>query len=313
MIVDIPTSEDFYISGKELLDFAWDTVAELIKDLDDLPACDEEVSDAYWRAARRRLTTALSITQQGVEFILKGKIAEVSVFLLIAGDPSKWPSPYNKDKDNNNKVDIKFHQFRTLDAQDLIRVHDTVSKTPLSPEFVTSFNLLRDKRNRIMHSIDKNLSVQVTEVIDSILFMHKCLFPSEAWGQIRHQFIFNSPNSEIGGTDYVKNIFCRELSLVFKLLPPAKIKTYFGVNKKEKSYFCPECYLEASHNVDFDYKLAFLKPKGASSTRIYCPACNSEYEVIIERCKISNCLGTVISKEHNICLTCGAESSDEAE
>jgi hypothetical protein len=75
MIVEIPTSEEFYTSGKELLDFAWDTVAELLINLDGLEDCGvdshEEILDAYWKSAKRRLTTALSITQQGVEFIIK--------------------------------------------------------------------------------------------------------------------------------------------------------------------------------------------------------------------------------------------------
>ena len=95
MILEIPTSEEFYTSGKELLNFAWDTVVELLIDLDGLEDYGvdshdaEEISDACWKLSKRHLTTALSITQQGVEFILKGKIIDVSPFILIAGDPEK--------------------------------------------------------------------------------------------------------------------------------------------------------------------------------------------------------------------------------
>lgn len=77
MILEIPTSEEFYASGKELLDFAWNTVVELLIDLDGLedggvsPHEVEEISDAYWKSAKRYLTTALSITQQGIELFLK--------------------------------------------------------------------------------------------------------------------------------------------------------------------------------------------------------------------------------------------------
>lgn len=311
MIIDIPTSENFYTSGKELLDFAWNTVVEPITNLDYLGEYGfdsntvEEVSDAYWKSAKRSLTTALSITQQGVEFILKGRISDVSVFILIAGDPGKWPSPYNG-------IDLKFSQFRTLDAQDLIKVHDTVSATPLSTDFVKSFNLLREKRNAIMHSIDKSINVPVVEVIDSILFMHKSLFPDETWGQVRHRFLTDSPYSELGGIDYVSNIVCREIYLVFHLLTPSKIKTYFSVDKKQRSYFCPKCYLEASHDIGFEYKLAVLNPKDLDSTKIYCPVCNGEYEVIREECESSDCLGNVISHEDGICLTCGEYSSSHA-
>jgi hypothetical protein len=305
MIIDIPTSEDFYNSGKELLDFAWDTVVGLLSDIDNLenygfePDEAEEISDEYWKSAKRRLTTALSITQQGVEFILKGKITDISAFILIAGDPGKWPSPYG--------ADLKFSQFRMLDAQDLIRVHDTVAITPLPPEFVEAFNLLREKRNSIMHSIDKSANVSISEVLDSILFMHKSLFPNETWGQVRSQFISNYPISglEEDYICYVSATVCGEISSVFKLLTPAKVKTYFGVDKKQRLYFCPECHSSTSRDLGLGSKLAVLNPKGPNSTKIYCPVCNSEYDVVRTDCKDSDCPGNVISQEHEICLTCG--------
>jgi len=122
-VTNIPTEEDFYTSGTELLDFSWDVVARLLTDIDEAEyfgVDPEEISDNYWAAAKRRLTTSLAITQQGVEFILKGKIAAISPFLLITDAPAKWPSPYEGEP-------IKFSEFRTVDAQDLIRVLDTFS------------------------------------------------------------------------------------------------------------------------------------------------------------------------------------------
>ena len=248
MIIDIPTSEDFYISGKELLDFAWNiVVAELLSEIDYVGSSrdiDQNELDAYWRAAKRKLSTALSITQQGVEFILKGKIADVSVFILIAGDPSKWPS--------SSQENIKFSQFRMLDAQDLIKVHNMVSKTSLPESFTKEFNQLRETRNSIIHSIDKNLNIRAMEVVNSILFMHKYLFPNETWGQVRKEFLLNDSSSQIEGTDHVINTVCTEIALIFKLLDPAKVKTYFGIDKKQRKYFCPECYIQASHDCGFD-------------------------------------------------------------
>ncbi len=310
MIVEIPTSEEFYTSGKELLDFAWDTVAELLIDLDGLEDCGvdsheaEEISDAYWKSAKRHLTTALSITQQGVEFIIKGKIADISPFILIAGDPGKWPAP-QKGCDN-----LKYSQFRMIDAQDLIKVHNIVSENPLSEDFRSCFDDLRKKRNSIMHSIDKSLNIPVREVIDSILFVHKSLFPNETWGQVRYGFLSNSPgnnlNYELAGDSFVSARVSHELSIVFKLFQPSKIKKYFGVDKSQRSYFCPECYLDSSREANF-YKLAILSPKGLDSTAIYCPICNSNHKVIREECSSSDCPGDVISKEYSICLTCGDE------
>lgn len=307
MITNIPTAADFYISGKELLDFAWDTIADLLTNLDDaneyLDAESEEISMAYWLAAKRRLTTALAITQQGIEFIIKGKIASISPYILIANTPQTWPSPYDKN-------DLEFSQFRTLDAQDLIKVHDTVAPIPFEAEFINLFNSLREKRNSIIHSIDNNLNIHVIEVVDSLLYMHKILFPNETWGQVRLDFLQKSPLTQLDGViDYVTNRVCWEIFLVSKLLPPAKVKSYFGVDKKQRPYFCPKCYRNANHDAgDFEYRLAVLKPKGSESTQVFCPVCNLGYEVVREDCEIEStkeCPGNVISYEYGLCLTCG--------
>jgi hypothetical protein len=298
MVIDLPTADDFFASGKQLLDFAWDVVAKLLRDIDqaEFYGVDPvEISDSYWSAAKGRLATALSITQQGVEFILKGKIAAISPYLLIADPPSRWPSPYVEGV-------IKFSDFRSVDAQDLIRVLDTFSAVKLAPTFVEQFHLLREKRNRIMHSIDKKLVIDVTEVIESLLSMHKALFPEESWPHLRVQFLQNAPEAELGAYEYAVNAACWETTLVMKLLSPSNVKTFLGIDKKQRQYFCPECLATANTDIDFEYKLAVLEPKGASATKLYCPICDANYVVARETCE--NCPGNVLSKE-GVCLTCG--------
>src|SRR6056297_2142142 len=192
MITDLPTAQDFYDSGKDLLGLAWGSVAQLLLNLDEAEyfgVNPEEVSDAYWDAARLRLSTALSTVQQGTEFLIKGRIAEISPFLLIVENPSKWPSPYNGP--------LKFSQFRTLDAQDLPRVHDTASKETLPADFVEKFGSLREMRNTIMHSVDKNLKVPVVDVLSSILFVHSRLLPPERWTSIRLAQLEREPDIEL--------------------------------------------------------------------------------------------------------------------
>jgi len=302
-MIDIPTANDFFISGKELFDFSWEIVAKLLGDIDDAEYYgenSEEVSDSYWAAAKRRLTTALSITQQGVELILKGKIAEISPYLLIVDPPSKWPSPYDGKA-------VSFLDFRTVDAQDLIRVIDTFADEPMPSDFVEQFHQLREKRNRIMHSVDKKLVVNVTEVVESLLFMHKSLFPEENWASVRLRFLDVSPESELGANEYSRNIVCREISLVIELLKPSKVKTYLGIDKKQRRYICPACYDEANKDQGFEYYLAVLKPKGPDSNKLYCPICNSTHTVVRQICKEKNCPGNVMSEE-GYCLTCCGDS-----
>jgi len=304
MISNLPTSEDFYKTGKELLSLSWDMVAKLLVNLDEAEYYGvdaDEVSEEYWSLAQRQLTTAFAITQQGIEFLIKGRISEISPYLLISESPSKWPSPYEDDA-------IDFSRFRTIDAQDLIRVYDTFSDVKFDAGFVDKFNELREKRNVIMHSFSTSLDVQVGEVIDSLLYMHNSLFPDESWAKLRKKALEISPNSELGSTDYVSNEVCRELSIIFKLLPPASIKNYFKIEKKNRAYFCPDCYDEANHDaVDFDFKLARLVVADANCKEVYCPICDREYDVIREDCpeKKGGCPGNVISDVYGMCLSCG--------
>jgi len=302
VITDVPTPQDFFDSGVELFDFAWNTVAELITNLFvaevHFGVDAAEVSEDYWAAAKRRLTTALAMTQQGVEFILKGKIAEVTPYLLLAEPPSRWPSPYDGHT-------LTFSEFKTVDAQDLVRLHDTVRDTRLPGGFVTTFNALRTKRNTISHSIDKRLQVHTTEVIETILFLHKNLFPSENWAKIRANFIDSYPDAALG-SEFSRNHACRELEVVFGLLSPADVKSFFGIDKKQHLYICPGCMDVASHDEEFNHRIAMLRPKGPTSTRLYCPICDAEHRVFRGTCKDEKCPGTVlVSDDDPTCLTCG--------
>lgn len=299
MIKNIPEADDFYQSGKELLDFAWGTSSDLLTEFDDADYYGfdkEEISDKYWEAARRKLTTSLAIAQQGAEFILKGKIVSISPYLLISDAPARWPSPYEGKA-------IDFSEFKTSDAQDLIRIFDTFSEEPLKPSFINKFHSLRERRNKIMHSVGNDVAVHVSEVIESILFIYKALFPTKSWLSVRREFLENAPDSELGSGDYATNRVCWETSIVKAMLEPAKVLELIGIPKKQRSYYCPQCLFDSNKDAGFEFKLAVLSPKGPTSTRLYCPVCHKEHEVTREIC--DGCSGNVRYAETGICLSCG--------
>jgi hypothetical protein len=191
MVNNIPSASDYFESGKEVFNFAWNTVSSLLCTFDDagyyVHDPDDELEEAFWQAATRELSTAITIVQQGVELFLKGRIAEISPFLLIASDaPSRWPSPYDGKP-------IDFSQFRTIDAQDLVRVHDIFSENQLPEVFTARFDELRELRNTIIHSTGKNVTARAIEVVDALLFMHRSLFPNENWMTTRREFLRRSP------------------------------------------------------------------------------------------------------------------------
>lgn len=299
MITEIPLEKNFYVTGLSLLDFSWDTVATLMTQLDDseyfgvdIP----EVSNAFWEASKQRLSTALAIAQQGVEFILKGRIAEVSPFLLIAGPPKDWPKGCNK---NNTS----FAEFKTIDAQDLVRAHDTVADSRLPEDFVQKFNDLRLKRNAIMHTVDRRINLHVGEVIADILAVYKHLFPAGDWVKIRREFLEKSPLAELHSTDFVEGQVIWEFQLVTELLQPNQMKTFFGFNKRQRRYICPVCYY-ASGDSEIQSRSAILKPNTAASTNMYCFVCDENTPVEREHCSHKGCKGNVLSHEYGICTTC---------
>ncbi|HEJ1054399.1 TPA: hypothetical protein SLP05_001939 [Pseudomonas putida] len=299
MVINIPEPGDFFQSGKELFNFAWDALSNLLTELDqaDYYGFDKnEVSEKYWAGAQRTLTTSLAIVQQGVEFVLKGKIAAISPYLLISDSPSRWPS-------NEKGEPIDFSQFRTVDAQDLIKIHDTFSSAPLSSTFAAKFHSLRERRNTIMHSVGKGTAIQVAEVIEAVLYMHKSLFPAETWAWNRRDFLENSPDSELGGGEFAINRTCWEFSIVKDILKKSDIFDYMGIDKKQRAYLCPECLTGANTDAGFEFKLANLRPKSPSATLLYCPVCNIEHKIKREDCK-AGCPGNVLS-EDDTCLTCG--------
>lgn len=301
MIQDIPTSEDFINAGKAQFDFSWDIVVSFLKIFDeagDYGVDVDEDGDEFWEAAKQRIQTALAITQQGVELILKGKIVSVSPYLLISGSPSDWPNP----SINNN---LDFSNFRTIDAQDLIKTHNLFSDDKLNDEFVTEFDSLRKLRNRVLHTVDKNLKVSAIEVITKILEMHNHLIPDENWVETRHEFLSESAESQLFSSDGVEAQLAWEFYIVFSILKPAQVNKFFGINKKQRKYICPKCKYDSADYTMVEPKYAVLRPNRSDSAGLYCFVCGETHPVTRTDCDDEECKGNVISDEYGECCTCG--------
>ena len=136
MITDIPTPQEFERSSLNFMHLAWSIASSLLDELDcaDLPSWDDDGSagSAYLTEAQPELGNALALVLQAQEMSLKGRIAAISPYLIIARDPRDWP----KRCETN---DVSFAEFRSADAADLIRIHDTVSPARMPREFADLF------------------------------------------------------------------------------------------------------------------------------------------------------------------------------
>lgn len=299
MITDVPNGQDFRDSGVGFLNLAWDNAIAFALDEEWIKDCDEEnVESVYWKKAHRPLATALAMAQQGVDFLLKARIADVSPFLLIDGGPSQWPK-------GSHQSDVPFSEFRTIDAQDLIRAHDAVASQRLPDQFKTNYEKLRRFRNSIFHTVDKSVAVLVTDVLLSILQAINVLVGEYKWPRLRRQYIEDSPLSVAVDGDFTRVQVNRELSKVIDLLKPAQVKDILGFNKHQRAYICYECILSCrEYGHEGLGRLAQLRPNTPTSTTLYCLACENERTVIRKDCKRAECKGNVLDAEDKCCLTC---------
>lgn len=307
MVINIPTAEDFYTSGEELLNFAWDAVAKLIKNLADAEYYNvdtDEIKDEYWEGANRTLSTSLTVIQQGVEFFIKGRIAEISPYLLIADPITKIPnSPLG------SPVSVDFSKFKTIDANDLIKIHNIFSNSTLSVILESRFNDMRERRNAIMHSVSRLNGLKVKEVLEYLLFMHREFFPNKTWAERRVHFLEQSPDATLFSEEFAIVATHIEISETIKSLSQSEVLNYFGIEKNQRAYFCPKCKSDTYSDNPLEIKLARLCSKEPDEKMLYCPVCNLKHHVDRIKCTENyedSCLGDVISSEYGMCLTCGA-------
>lgn len=298
MIKDIPDKNDFYAVGHALLNQAWDEAMSLLIDLETAKDwIDAEDEAEYWNSSRTRMATALAIAHQAAEFYLKGRISDVSPFLLIANSAREWPT---QETDGN----ISFSRFRTVDAQDLVRLHDSCTATPFDQRFRNRLELLRVRRNSIMHTVDKNIIINVGELVETILEIHETLI-GENWIEFRRNALEDSSNGRIFYAEWVEPRLVYEFRAVQSILNPSALKKYFHFDSKQRIYICPQCTWSACRDHGIDFRSAILMPNNPESTSIWCPVCNKDQEVSRSNCHDEDCRGNVISQEWGRCLTCG--------
>lgn len=255
MLIDIPDEIEFKTAAENLINSAWNSLIKLISEyeiLDDL-GTREETLNQYWQLAKPELTTALAMVQNAVEFYLKGKILSISPYLLISMEPRNLPK-------SSNNSDVSFSRFRMLDAQDLIKVHNTFANTRLTEEFQTWFQEMRFLRNRIMHTVDRGISVTPNDLARSILLCHKFLAGDHLWLTTRYKYLDRSPEYGISLDDdlpnhtYIILALHREASKIIKGLTPADSIKFFNYDKKSRSKPCEACQKIFEQNEYFDSK-----------------------------------------------------------
>jgi hypothetical protein len=302
MIIEVPQASDFEEAGLSMLNLGWDAVAALYRDLENAAVeewdDDGTVTEEYWEAAKHPTAVALALVQQGIELLLKAKIAQVSPFLLLAGSPRDWPSRCDKS-------DTPFADFRSIESHELLRAHDAVAGRRLGEGFKQEFEKLRRLRNVVLHGIDKRLRPSGGDVFRTVLEAAEELLEPCAWMRRRRQYLDSSPVAVAYGGD-IDIMLVSEAVTLLGLLKPAEAKRYLGFDKRARAYICPRCARECS-DAGLLPRTAQLRPNAPDAKTVYCFVCETGLTVERIRCKEAGCKGDVL--EEDVCLTCYTDMS----
>ena len=305
MITEIPSSDDFKAAGIDFFNMAWDIITDLSRYLHESGlADDKEITEEYWLYCQRRLALTISLAQQGVEFLLKGRIAGISPFLLLAQESRAWP------KESANK-DIPFADFRTINSSDLVKIHNTICPIRLPADFSQHHKKLRKLRNTIMHTVKLSLTVTIKKAYLAILESHFYLVDDSTWLRNRFSYLEDGAESYIF-VEYhcsTSQIY-DEILVAQNYLTNREKKKYFNLSRSRR-YICPHCWDSVSRKFDTIPLLAQLKPNKPQGTRISCILCETNSLVIRKKCTNFECKSNVLLREEKslTCLLCGNDQA----
>ncbi|EOY4517240.1 hypothetical protein ACP51X_004379 [Vibrio vulnificus] len=310
MVIDIPTGEEFINMSNSLLQSSWGTLVSLLETLEVNReySVDGQFSHRFVDHSKPELMSAFTLVQQAIEFFLKGRIAEISPFILIANDNRNWPKRASQE-------DISFQEFRTIDAQDLIKVHNTFAETRLDDSFNQWFNQMRNVRNKIIHSISSE-SIKPNDLANAILMAHEYIFGPHQWIASRLNYQTKLPQNDLNavGKDEIKGFLHhdihKELSLVIKSLTPGQVKHFFGFDKKAKAMECPKCesifwqtgFYDPEHWNALHIN-TFIRSEENESYRYNCFVC--QYSTYVYKASCTDCRQVTLVTDSSECLNCG--------
>lgn len=308
MITDIPSASEFHAAGLNQLYLAWQIALRAVYDHEDLvdySEFDDDDAEAaaaeYWAKSQPALANAFGLTQQAMEMAMKGRIAAVSPYLLISRDPKDWPKGVDSGR-------MAFSEFRTLDAADLIKVHNSFATAPLDQAFRQFWDQVRRDRNKIMHSVAPK-AFDPAELVRTILRAASALFGDVAWPEQLAIMESEGTYAAYGLDDNAQNAVMRQIDTAIRHLTPAESRDYFGFDPKQRAYVCPKCYFRSNRDWQESWpKLAQFQTKEPGSTGLHCVVCRETTDVERSNCADPDCKGDVLHED--LCLTCMRTQSD---
>jgi hypothetical protein len=320
VITDLPTADTFKARSINLLNLAWEVTLSIQmhhdKAMDEFAEREsgghaiwskselQKQTEKFWQRSQPELQNAQSLIHQAAELGLKGRICEVSPFLLIVRDARDYPA-------RSDKQDTPFARFRTNDAADLLRVANSVCAARTPDGLEQLWTTIREARNMNMHTIKDGEGLQPAPLIRDMLLVNEYLFGGERWAKLRSNYLYAEHRDtayEAWYYDFTISRSLNEIASAIDLLTPAECLRFLKFRKKDRRYFCTVCdYHSNKYESGSLPHLAQLVSKGPRETELYCCACESSLTTSRGECPHPDCKRNVLSTapdSEGQCLTC---------
>lgn len=322
MLINIPKSNDYQNVGIECLVQAYKNIFAV----DNGQLIPEASREDIWKYHEIVLRTSIVLIHQGIESLLKAGVSKKTPLLLIDQKRGDW-------KTLPNSADESFIDLYTIAGNDLLKTFFAcVLHKSISDDFITHFENVRIKRNKIVHGIGGD-EISPEEVLKLILWTFTYLLGEDSfWTSFKEKF-FKHPGHEVGDID-LENEEVQQynhLDYLEAILGKGELNNHFKIDLKARRYFCPYCTRKDGVLVEGDgtvvehltSKWAFLNPNTPESTLIQCLVCDESFEVERKDCnsiKRNACKGNLMYLDEEdevdeekegtsendtyICLTC---------
>jgi hypothetical protein len=332
VIENVPTAEELRTVSLRLYFKAWADITEIV--IEWLQVCGfgmrgwsaekghyhVELADSrpgegssewreYIEAAQSDLQGIYTLIQQSQEIGLKARICEVSPYLLLKRTDVKPAEA------NTNTWD--FTDFPTIDAAELIRVHNTFCSTALSKDFQTQYDEIRRNRNKISHLGIYRRSIDPRLIIDILQVHYVQVYPGRRWMDDRLHFATLHRLADYVDSDFNERTgLFNELWHLLPWLSDSQFKWLMRHDREEPRYICHCCAadarLEGNQPYASDVPTAY---RVGEALEVHCVICDKVYAMKPGKCPRDDCEGELLSAASDgACMLCGWTTEDwEAE
>lgn len=325
MIENIPTADELLTVSLRLYFKAWSEVTTIVTewkrysglatpdwspergffylDADDGSG---DLTTTEWRdyieAAQSDLQGIYTLIQQSQEIGLKARICAISPYLLLKRTDVKAADP--------NTYTWDFTDFPTIDASELVRVHNTFCSTTLSNGFQTMFDEIRRNRNKISHLGIYRRAIDPQVIIDILQMHYSELYPGRRWMEDRLHFATLHRWANYADSDYnERSDLFHELWLLLPGLSEAQYSWLMGHGREESRFICFSCSSDArlgGHQpYETDVPTAF---RIGETFNVRCVICDGTYPMTEGSCPDDECGSGLLSGEaesEGKCMHCG--------